>query len=148
IHRHEVDLEPEPRGHGAPEARELAGLEGEHLVAGRERVGERRFPGAGAGGGEDDHGTLGAEDPLDAGDGGFGELGELRTSMVDGRPIDGAQNPVWNVGRAGDLQKMPSGTHSWLQICTRLGLILALASQRIALRQRPIYIIKCYSAGG
>ena len=38
------------------------------VIAGRQRVDERRFPGAGAGRGIDDHRALGLEDRLDAGE--------------------------------------------------------------------------------
>jgi hypothetical protein len=36
------------------------------------------------------------------------ELGEVGSAVVDGRLRDGAQHPVGNVGRSGDLQEMPS----------------------------------------
>ena len=45
----EVDDEAEPLGHLAPQRREVAGLEHQHAIAGRQRVDERRFPRAGAG---------------------------------------------------------------------------------------------------
>ena len=48
-------LEAEALGHLLPQRGELAGLEHQHAVAGRQRVDERRFPGAGAGSGVDDH---------------------------------------------------------------------------------------------
>src|SRR5229473_1477082 len=46
-----------------PEGGEMPGLEGEHAIARRERVDERRFPGAGAGGAIDRDRRLRAEDP-------------------------------------------------------------------------------------
>jgi hypothetical protein len=41
-----VDVEPELLRHLAPQGREVAGLEGQDAVAGRERVDERGLPGA------------------------------------------------------------------------------------------------------
>ena len=54
-------------GHGLPQRGEVAGLVHQHLVAGRERVEQRRLPRAGAGGGIDEHRARGLEDGLDAG---------------------------------------------------------------------------------
>ena len=51
----QVDVEPELLGHRAPQRREVPGLGRDHLVAGRERVDDRRLPRAGAGGRIDDH---------------------------------------------------------------------------------------------
>ena len=45
---HEIHVEAEPRGHVAPQRGEMAGLEHQHGVAGRQRVHERRFPRPGA----------------------------------------------------------------------------------------------------
>ena len=49
-----LDLEAEPLGHVDPEMAEHAEAGGEHLVARRERVGQRRLPGAGAARREDE----------------------------------------------------------------------------------------------
>ena len=48
---HELDLQAEPLGQLVPQRGEMAGLEHQHPVAGRERVDERGLPGAGARGG-------------------------------------------------------------------------------------------------
>ena len=58
----ELDLEAEPLGQLAPQRGEVAGLEHQHPVARRQRVDQRRLPGAGAGGGVDHHGLAGLED--------------------------------------------------------------------------------------
>ena len=55
--RHELNVQAKPHGHVAPQHGELAHLEHQHGVAGRQRVNERRLPRAGAGGGVDDHRT-------------------------------------------------------------------------------------------
>src|SRR5258705_10083230 len=46
---HELDVEAEPAGHLGPVLRELADVEREYCVTGRERVDQRRFPGAAPG---------------------------------------------------------------------------------------------------
>ena len=45
----ELHVEAEPPGHLGPEPRELPVLEDQHPVSRRQRIDERRFPGAGAG---------------------------------------------------------------------------------------------------
>ena len=52
---HEIDDEPEAVGHFSPERREMARLEHEHAIAGRQRVDQRRFPRAGTRCGIDHH---------------------------------------------------------------------------------------------
>ena len=54
VARDDLGLQAELLRHPAPERREPAGLEHQDAVAGRERVDERRFPGAGARGRVDD----------------------------------------------------------------------------------------------
>ena len=105
---HPVDLEPEALGQALPERREVAGLEGQHAVAGGEGVDERRLPGAGARGRVDHHRALGPEDLLHAVQDLVSELREVRSAVVDGRRVDRAQHPVRHVGRAGDLKEMAS----------------------------------------
>ena len=102
----ELRLEAELLGHLLPERRELAGLDHEHAIAGRQRVGERRFPGAGAGRGVDDDRIGGLEDRLDAVEAALGELGEFRTAMVDDRRVHRPQDAVGDRRRSGDLQEM------------------------------------------
>ena len=51
----------QPLGHRPPGVRELAGLEHQHAVARRQRVDQRRLPGAGARRGKDDHRPAGLE---------------------------------------------------------------------------------------
>ena len=90
----ELGLEPELLGHLLPQRRELAGLDHQHAVAGRERVDQRRFPGAGAGRGIDDHRLGGLEDGLDAFEHALGELGEFRAAVIDHRRVDRAQHAI------------------------------------------------------
>ena len=59
-------LQAELLRHVLPQRRELAGLHHQHAVAGRQRVDQRRLPGAGAGRGVDDDRVGGLEDGLDA----------------------------------------------------------------------------------
>ena len=89
----ELGLKPELFRHGLPLRRELAGLDHQHAVAGRQRIDQRRFPGAGAGRGVDDDRIGGLENGLDAVEAALGELGEFRAAMVDDRayPSRGAR---------------------------------------------------------
>ena len=85
VGRDEFRLEAELLRHVLPQRGELAGLDHQHAVAGRERVDQRRFPGAGAGRGIDDDRIGGLEDGLDAFEHALGELGEFRSAVVDDR---------------------------------------------------------------
>jgi hypothetical protein len=87
----------------------MAGLVHQHLVAGGERVDERRFPSARARGRVDDDRAVGLEDGLDAVEHAVAELLEFRPAMVENRHVHGAQDAVGHRRRAGDLQKMASG---------------------------------------
>ncbi len=87
---------------------ELPGLDDQHAVAGRERIDQGAFPGAGAGGGVDDHRVGGLEDGLDAVEAALGELGEFRPAMVDDRRIHGPQHAVGKWRGAGNMQEMPA----------------------------------------
>ena len=105
----ELGLQAEPLGHLLPQRREVAGLVHQDLVAGRKRIDQRGFPGAGARGRIDDDVAGGLEDPLHALEDLLAERAEVRAAMVHGREVDGAQHPVGNVGRSGNLEKMASG---------------------------------------
>src|SRR4051812_6617931 len=122
-----LNLSAMPRQHS-----ELAGLAHQHLVAGGEHVDHRSFPSAGAGRGEDDHGLLGAEHPLHAGEDGETELCELRTAVIQRRHVHGPQHPVGHVGRSWNLEKMPSSVHGHRRPSRSLSLsfasVLALSS--------------------
>ena len=74
----------------------------------RERVDERRLPGAGTGGREEVHPTVGPEDAAHAVEARASELRELRPAMVDGGASDGLQHPPGDVGGPRDLQEMAS----------------------------------------
>ena len=86
--------------------RELAGLHHQHAVAGVERVDQRRLPGAGAGGGVDDHRIGGLEDGLDAVEAAPGELLELRPAVVDDRRVHRPQDAVRQRRRPRNVQEM------------------------------------------
>jgi hypothetical protein len=105
----ELDLQFQLVGHLAPQGGEVAGLDHDDPVAGRERVDERGFPGARARGGVDHHRLLGLEDLADVAQHLQAELLELRAAMVDGRLVDRAQHAVGDVGRTGNLQEMATG---------------------------------------
>src|SRR5882762_8800615 len=86
----------------------MPGLEHEHAIARRERVDERRLPGAGARGGIDHDRRPGLEHGLEP----FEDLqshgAELGAAMIHRGAVDRAQNPVGHVGGPGDLQEMAS----------------------------------------
>src|SRR6185437_1390948 len=104
----EFEVELEFLGDALPQHRELAGLGQKHLVARRERIDDGGFPGAGARRRKDDDRLLGAKDALHACKYGVAEFGEFRAPVVQGRHIHGPQYPVRYVGRAWNLEKMPS----------------------------------------
>ena len=102
----EFGLEAELLGHLLPQRGELAGLDHQHLVAGRQRVDQRAFPGAGAGGGVDDHRVGGLEDGLDALKALLGELGEFRTAMVDDGGVHRPQHAIGKRRRPRNVKKV------------------------------------------
>ena len=102
-------LELEPLRHLLPQRGEPAGAAHQHGVAGRQRVGQRRLPRAGAGGGIDHHRPAGLEDRRAGWPAAPSHAAEIGAAMVDGRVVDRAQHAVRHVGRAGDLQEMPAG---------------------------------------
>ena len=108
----EIDLQAEPHGHVAPERGELAGLDHQHRVAGRQRVDERRLPRAGAGRGIDHDRARGLKHALKALDRLAPERRERGAAMIDRRLRDGPQDPIGHVGRAGDLEEVTSAFHA------------------------------------
>ena len=110
-----LDLEPERLAAHAPIQRKIAGLDDQHLVAGREQVDECGFPGAVTGGGIAEDGLLGLEDPLQAGEAFFGNGLELRAGEIDRPAVHRPQNAVRDIGRTGILKKMQSATDGHLR---------------------------------
>ena len=108
----EVDLQTEPRGHVAPEHGEVAGLEHQHVVAGRQGIHERRLPRAGAGRGIDHDVSRGLKHALKAVEHLARERREGRATVIDGRLRDGAQDPVRHVCRPRDLKKVTARFHA------------------------------------
>ena len=105
----DLDGEAEPARHLRPQRGEVPGLAHQHRVAGRERVHERRLPGAGAGRRKDQHVAAGAEDLTQAREHLLAEAPEFRPAVVDGRALDRAQDSVWHVGGTGNLEEVPAG---------------------------------------
>ena len=102
----EFGLEADAISHFLPQRRELAGLDHQHLVARRQRVDERGFPGAGSGRGIDDDRVRGLENGLDAFEATFGEPGELRAAVIDDRRVHRAQNAIRERRGPRDMEKM------------------------------------------
>src|SRR6185437_10138362 len=111
IARHELDLQPMSLGHDAPQRRELPGLEGEHLVARRQRVEQRGFPGAGARGGKDRHRSGGLEQPAHAGANRLAQLDIVGPTVIDDRVVHRASDAIGNVARSGDVEEMAAAPH-------------------------------------
>ena len=101
----EFGHEAELLGHLLPQRGELAGFHHQHLVAGRQRVDERGFPGAGSGRGVDDHRIGGLEDRLDAVQ---ALLGELANS-----------GPRWSMIGVSIARKMRSGSGEGPGMCRK-----------------------------
>ena len=112
VARHELDAQPQPRRHVAPQRREMAGLEHQHGVAGRQRVDERRFPGASTRRGVNDDRARGLKDSLEPLEHGAAEGREVGTAVIDRRLRHGAQHAIGHVGRSRDLEEMSAGFHA------------------------------------
>ena len=97
---------PSRRATSAHPLRELSDVEGEHAIPGRQRVDERRFPRAGAGGGEHHDRLRGLEDTLQPVEHGPAERRELRAPVIDGRLRHRAEHAIRRVGGTGNLEKV------------------------------------------
>ncbi len=91
--------------------REPAGFEDENAIAGRERVGERRFGGTGARRGKYHDRSPRAEDALQPVEHFEAQVRELGTSMVDRGLGNLLEHTIGNVGRAGNLQEVTSSVN-------------------------------------
>ncbi len=106
VARHVVDREAEARRHLPPERGKVSRLEHQDFVARRQRIDQRRLPGAGARPWKDDDRRLRQEDALESGQHLARELRELRPTMVHGRLRQGAQHAIRNVGGTRNLEKV------------------------------------------
>ncbi len=99
-----VDGEAEALAQVDPEQRELAEHRRQHLVAGRQRVGDGGFPAAGAGAGEDDDlARFGLKDLLQVGEERQRELREVRRAVILQRDVHRLADAERHVGRAGNV---------------------------------------------
>src|SRR5579864_4593671 len=104
-----LDLEAEALRHVDPQMRELTEAGGEDPVARRERVGERGFPRAGAGGREDEHlARAGLEDFLQVAEDARRKLRKLRGAVILHGHDHGALHAVGHVGRTRYEQEISS----------------------------------------
>ena len=110
----------EALGHLLPQRGEVTRLEHEHFVARLERIDDGGLPRAGAGRREDDHRPLGAEDRPET----FGDLRhearELRTAVIDRRPIHRPQDSIGDIGRSGDLEEVTAALEVHGRLCFRV----------------------------
>jgi len=96
------------RRHLPPQRGEMAGLDHQDLIARRQRIDDRRFPGAGARRGKNDDRSGGFEDFLATIEYGLAEFGEFGAAMVNDRHVHGPQHAVRHRAWAGNLQEMAS----------------------------------------
>ena len=101
-------LDAELVSHLLPECGEVACLDHQNALAFLDQIGKRRLPCTGAGSRVNDDRRVCLENSLHAIEAFPAEFGKGRPAMVDGRMIHRAQNPVRNIGRAGNLKKMPA----------------------------------------
>jgi hypothetical protein len=107
IARNHLDRQSQAVCHCLPQRAEVARLWHQDAVARREHIRQRGFPSPGARRGKDDHRPGGSEDLAQSGEDLAAQGEELLTAVIDGRPIDRTQHAIGQVGRPGDLQKVP-----------------------------------------
>src|SRR5262245_30333921 len=106
VRGNEFRNEAEIFSHLFPKRGELAGFHHQHLVAWRERIDERGFPGTRACGGVDDDRIGGLEDGLNAFKALLRKSRKLWTAVVDNRRVHRPQDAVRERGGAWNMQKM------------------------------------------
>ena len=104
----EVDLDAPARRHLPPQGGEMAGLDHQYLVAGRERVDDRGLPGARARGRKDEDRSGCLEDFPAAFENRLRQFGKSRTAVIDHRHVHGPEHAIRNGARAGNLKEMAS----------------------------------------
>src|SRR6202011_2535139 len=72
----------------------------------RERVDDRGLPGARARGRKDDHWSRRLEDLLGALENRLGEVGEIRTAVIDDGHVHGAEHAIRNRARPRNLEEV------------------------------------------
>ena len=111
-HVDHLHVEAEAFGHLHPQRRELAEAGHQDLVAGVQRVGDRRLPGRRAGAGEDeDLARRGAHDALEVREKTQSQLAEIRRAHVLLPDIHRAADLVGDIGRTGNEQMGVTGFH-------------------------------------
>src|SRR6516164_5621892 len=104
-----VDVEAKALAEIDPQQRELAKYGGQHLVAGRQRVGDSRFPAASTRTGKNkDLAALGLEDLLQIAKERQRELRKVRRAMIFERNVHGLANTERHIRRAGDCETLES----------------------------------------
>jgi hypothetical protein len=106
-----LDLQPKGLAAHAPIQREEPALDQQHLVAWREQVDERGFPGAVPGRGISEDRVLGFENALQPGKAFLRDRAKLRAGKIDRGVVHRPQNAVRNVGRAGVHVELPAVRH-------------------------------------
>ena len=99
-----LDLAAEGACHGRPALAEIPGRDGEHPLAGRAQVHDRRLEGARARAGEEEHVRLRAVHLLEAPEHAGVHLAEVRRAVVEDRFREGGQHLGRHRGRPGREQ--------------------------------------------
>src|SRR5207302_1902155 len=91
--------------------REMPCLKHQNAVAGAKRVDDGCFPRAGARRRENDDRARGLENRFYTRENFLAELGELRPTVVENRPIHGTKHTIGNIRWAWNLQEMTASMH-------------------------------------
>ncbi len=103
----DLDVHPHLPRRLRPADPEAPGGKDQRLVAGREHVGDRRFPRRVAVADVDRHLAFGARHPLQVGEDGLGHRDEVALVDVRRRPVHGVEHPVGNDRRPGNGENVP-----------------------------------------
>ena len=107
FHFEDVHVEAQASSHIAPEVTELSEAGSQNPVSGIQTVGQRRFPAPSPGRRKDDGGGgFRLEDPFQTSQDLLCQSGKFDRAMILHGDRHGAQNAVWNVGRARNEEKI------------------------------------------
>ena len=110
ISRDKIDHDTEVQGQLLPERTEMSGLEHQYPIAGRQSVYNSGLPCPGPTGWKDENLALSRlKHSFHTLQTIMTELGKLLTTVINGRPIDGADHAIRHIGRTRDLKKVSAG---------------------------------------
>ncbi len=109
--RQGLDFEAEGFAAQPPVQREEPALDDQHLVAGREQVDERGFPGAVAGGGVTQNRRFGLEHALEAREAFLLDRAKIGAVEIGRAAVHRPQHPIRNIGRTRVHEEMNAVRH-------------------------------------